>query len=276
MGRSMEKRTVRWIAWFLFTVVLTACAAATPAPTATVPLPTATPVCDADGTLGYDKLPQAVQGFDISFQYYLPPCYASRTADSYPVLYLITLTFETRLSATDNTPLSLANRLIRTGAMSPAILIVPSTQIGYGSDAALTEGLVPYINGKFRTLPDRTQRSVGGISHGAAIAARMAFQFPETFGSLMVLSGGITSSEESRFDTWIQRVPSDEWPRVLINVGDRDAIVSLTQNLLDVLKRNEVPYTLDIGHGGHDWTYWSTRMQPVLLWATEATNGPQK
>ena len=109
---------------------------------------------------------------------------------------------------------------------------------------------------------------MGGISHGAAIAARMAFQFPDTFGSLGVFSGGIGDSEKPTLDTWIASTKNR--PRVLIDIGDQDRIMPLTQNLLDVLDSQKVSYKLNIGTGGHNWAFWSARMEAYLLWFAEA------
>jgi enterochelin esterase-like enzyme len=238
-------------------------------PAAPAPTPTSAP-CDQDGTIGSDRVPAPTQGFDLKFDYYLPPCYEGQSPRTYPVLYLITLTDEASLSATDNTPMSLANRLIRSGDLPAAIVIVPDAILGYGSDAALTLDLVPYVDSRFRTLPDARHRGVGGLSHGAAIAVRMAFQFPETFGSAGLLSGGIDPAETPRFNEWIARTPPERRPRVTVYVGDGDGIRSLTDTLLEVLDANEVPYTLNVSPGGHNWDFWSAHMQEYLLWFAAA------
>jgi enterochelin esterase-like enzyme len=268
--RASKESVKRGLAGILFLAIgLSACAgrpAVPPSPAATATFPP----CDQDGTIGSNRAPAPTQGFDLEFDYYLPPCYDSQGPRAYPVLYLITLTSESRLSATDNTPMSLANRLIRSGELPAAIVVVPDPIIGYGSDAALTLDLVPYVDSRFRTLPDARHRGVGGISHGAALAARMAFQFPETFGSAGLLSGGIDPSEEAHFTDWIARTPSEQRPRVIVYVGDQDGIRSLTDNLLEVLDANKVPYTLNVGPGGHAWAFWSSHMQEFLLWFAAA------
>ena len=253
--------------FLLLAIGLSACAGLSPGAADLAPTTTA---CDRAGTAGTDRVPHPAHGFDISFQYYLPPCYDSLTRASFPVLYLITLSFESTLSERDNTPLSLADRLIRAGKMPPAILIVPGPDVNFGYDAALAEDLVPYIDGKFRTIRDRAHRGTGGISQGAAIAARMAFQFPDTFGSVVLWSGGIDASEEERFMQWIAPTPVERRPRVYIDVGDQDDIIRFARNLTAVLDARHVPYEMNIGHGAHSWTYWSTRMEPDLLWLAEA------
>ncbi len=52
------------------------------------------PACTESGTIGSDEVSHPTQGFDISFQYYLPPCYEKRTNIRFPVLYLITMPLE--------------------------------------------------------------------------------------------------------------------------------------------------------------------------------------
>lgn len=262
----MKKNTKLSFIYFFF-IMLCACAAdpiTTPTATAAA---SPTPACTEKGNIGGDHVPHPTQGFDlIHFDYYLPPCYDSAKQTSYPVFYLITLSSEASLSASDNTPMSLAERLIHAGKMPPVIIIVPAQLVGYGSDAALTKDLVPYVDSKFRTIRDRKHRATGGISNGAAVAVRMAFQFPETFGSVGLLSGGLAEGEMDRFDSWVQRTPPDHWPRVRIDVGDQDAILRLTRNLQTVLDRRHVAYTLNIGKGNHNWTFWSAQMEPYLLW----------
>jgi enterochelin esterase-like enzyme len=275
----MKKHSSQIWSWLLLVSTLCACtqvgAETRPAVTATAARPTITatsaPECAGIGSMGTDHVPNPTQGFSIYFQYYLPPCYQERSDRSYPVLYLMTLSHEEGLSLTDNTPLSLANRLIVGGKLPPVIVVVPGQLVGADSDVALTRDLVPYVDGKYRTIRDRLHRGVGGVSNGAAIAVRMGFQFPETFGSVGMLSGGIADNEAPRFTEWIRRTPPGKLPRLHIDVGDQDSgILNLLHNLLLVLDANHVPYTLNVGHGDHKWAFWSPLMEPYLIWFSQA------
>jgi enterochelin esterase-like enzyme len=165
--------------------------------------------------------------------------------------------------------MSLTDRLIHAGKLPPALIIVPEDTVAQGYHSALAIDLIPYVDEKYNTLRDRRYRGVGGISHGAAIAARMAFQFPEVFGSLGVFSGGIADNEKPVFDTWIDSIPPGRLPRVMIGVGDRDGIRKLTQNLLGVLDARKVPYELTTDPGNHSWDFWSAHMESYLLWFAE-------
>ena len=83
------------------------------------------------------------------------------------------------------------------------------------------------------------------------------------------MSGGLADGETERFEGWLLRTPAARWPRVCIDVGDQDAIMRLTQNLLTVLDKHHVPYTLNVGQGGHNWTFWSAQMESYLLWLSK-------
>ncbi len=225
--------------------------------------------CVQDGSLGESSVPSPAHGFPVTFQYYLPPCYDQLASHSFPTVYFITGDFETGLSETDETPISSANRLIRADKIPPAILVVPDPVVGVGFHVSLAEDLVPYVDGMFRTIRNRRFRGAGGYSHTAAIAARMAFQYPGLIGSVGVFSGGITQSEIPQFETWVGETPKDFYPRVLFDIGDRDQIIALTRNLTGVLDRLHVPYDFHFAAGGHGDNF-SVQMESYLLWFAAA------
>jgi enterochelin esterase-like enzyme len=226
--------------------------------------------CEEPGTIGNDRVVHPTQNFDISFRYYLPPCYEKQTDARFPVIYLITMPIERQLNTSDTTPMSLTDRLIRAEKMPPVIIVVPNDLVAQGYHFALAKDLVPYVDEKFQTIKNKRYRGVGGISHGAGIAARMAFQFPELFGSLGVFSGGIDSGEKSTFEAWIDSIAPEDYPRILINIGEQDGMMPYTQNLLGILDSQNVPYEINIEPGGHNWEFWSTRMESYLFWFVES------
>jgi enterochelin esterase-like enzyme len=224
--------------------------------------------CEQPGTILSDRVRDLTQGFDVSFQVYLPPCYDDLKDVHFPVIYLITMPYEPQLDEDADTPQSLADRLIRAGKLPPVIIVVPEDTVAQGYHAALAIDLIPYVDEKYNTMRDRYYRGVGGISHGAGIAARMAFQFPEIFGSLGVFSGGIAEIEKPTFETWIASTETP--PRVLISIGDQDGIMPYTQNLMQALDSHDVPYELEVEAGGHTFAFWSAHMETYLLWFAEA------
>ncbi|MGD0173587.1 MAG: hypothetical protein ABSC61_03995 [Anaerolineales bacterium] len=221
--------------------------------------------CTRDGTIGESSVPNPAHGFPIKFQYYLPPCYDQLALHSFPTVYFILADFETGLSETDNMPISLANRLIRADKIPPAIFVVPEPVLGVGFHVSLAEDLVPHVDDLFRTIRNRRFREVSGYSHTAAIAARMAFQYPGLIGGVGIFSGGIDPSEIPQFETWVGETPKESWPRVLFDIGDKDQIIMLTRNLTGVLDRHHVPYDFHLAAGSHGDNF-SVQMESYLLW----------
>lgn len=110
------------------------------------------------------------------FRIYLPPCYDERTDRRYPVLYLLhgqTYTDDQwiRIGA-----VNAADQLILSGVSVPFIIVFPDDRYwnlppGPGFGQRLVEVLVPYIDTNYRTLPDRDQRAIGGLSRWGGLGA---------------------------------------------------------------------------------------------------------
>jgi enterochelin esterase family protein len=95
------------------------------------------------------------------------------------------------------------DRLITTGKMQPAIVVLPdcwtifggaqylnSSALGQYEDYLIDE-LVPYVDANYRTLPGREHRGVSGKSSGGYGAMVQAMRHPETFGAFATHSGDI-------------------------------------------------------------------------------------
>ena len=239
------------------------CSGFRPEPTPTsAPTPPPTPalVCGQAGTTIQDKVSIAGENRSLSFSVYLPPCYATEGRAAYPVLYWTAIGGQYILDTADE--------LIRRGELPPclvAMLETPGLE-GLGADERIIRYVVPYVDAHYRTLPDPQHRSITGISHGAAIAARAALQPPNLFGRLAVISGGIADGEQAKFTAWLAQTPPEQRPLILIDVGEQDGILTLTRYLMDVLDKQGVPYTFTHGAGGHTGAYWSAHMAEYLKW----------
>jgi enterochelin esterase-like enzyme len=234
--------------------------------TSPTPAPTPTPACQQPGTTRADRVLFPDSGEQHGFLLYLPPCYADSGA-TYPVLYWT--------SAGGQGIFDLADQLIRQGEL-PAFIIVMvdiSPTQGFGADAQIVDAVVPYIDSHYRTQADRLHRSVTGISHGAAIAARAAFRPPNVFGRVAVLSGGIAEGEQEKFSAWIAAMPPGQRPAVLIDVGDQDGIILLTRHFTDLLDGLNYPYTYTHAPGDHTEAYWASHMADFLKWLVPAHPG---
>ncbi len=89
----------------------------------------------------------------------------------------------------------------------PAIIVSPDGNSGYWSDwynggafgppayeRFVIEELLPFIDGHFRTQPDRAHRMIFGISMGGYGAVMLAARHPDLFGAAATLSGATDSN----------------------------------------------------------------------------------
>ncbi len=132
---------------------------------------------------------------------YLPPSYGANRNRRYPVVYLLHgygLTGERWMSFANLAELS--DKDIAAGSMKEMILVNPDAHTVYDgsmySSSATTgdwetfvaEDLVSYIDGHYRTIPDRMSRGLGGHSMGGYGTVRIGMKRPDVFSSLYIMS----------------------------------------------------------------------------------------
>jgi len=128
-------------------------------------------------------------GISTSYSIFLPPGYAETTR-RYPVVYML------HGVAGDSTEwqsiglLEAADRLIQDGKVEPMLIVLPNGGANYWVNHAsgarwgdyLVSDVVASVDREYRSIPDRTDRAVGGLSMGGEGALRMAMLNPDVFG----------------------------------------------------------------------------------------------
>ncbi len=236
-----------------------------PAPLETV-IPDVDPACTQDGAVQTHSIDLSTSGSSIRFQIYLPPCYEQQLSSRYPVIFLLHGAGGRALTWNQNGAAEVANRMIRDGQVPPFILVTPGFSELDDKCTTLANDFAPQIDDRFRTLSHPQHRGVGGASSGGHLAACMAFQFPEQFGSAGVFGGGIFAEHTEDFDRWIDATPSQQQPRVLIDIGEQDDMMPFTNVLTRTLARQDIPYTLITEPGGHSFEYWASHLETYYLW----------
>src|SRR5947199_3393885 len=138
---------------------------------------------------------------------YLPPGY-ERGSERYPVAWCLSgFTGRGRMLLNDSPWMpGIGDRmdvLLADGRAKPMILALPdcfthlggsqyvnSPALGNYEDHLLQE-LVPFVDSRYRTLPDREHRGVIGKSSGGYGALMMGMRHPEVFGATVCHSGDI-------------------------------------------------------------------------------------
>jgi enterochelin esterase-like enzyme len=136
---------------------------------------------------------------------YLPPGYEAGS-DRYPVLYALSGYTGSGLrmlntEAWSETLPERLDRLILGGRVRPMIVVMPDGFTKYGGsqyinssatgryEDHLVEELVPFVDRKYRTLPERGQRCVLGKSSGGYGALVLGMRHPDVFGLVVDHSG---------------------------------------------------------------------------------------
>jgi S-formylglutathione hydrolase FrmB len=237
---------------------------------------------------------------------HLPPSYEESGTGRYPVLY-----FLHDGQGDERTLLrrGIAARLLsemRSGALPEFLIVSPRGVDSWFVDSYdgrsryerfLTEDLVPFVDGKYRTTPERRARLAAGISMGGYGAIHLALLHPELFVAVGGLSPAIQQldwrgvqalpffirpsmtrvfgpsaqknhlRQNDLYDILLSRpkLPR-EAPEVLVRCGLQDKwrlgeISGFFKKFLDAVG---VSNDVVVEPGAHDWSYWSGAL-PILI-----------
>jgi enterochelin esterase-like enzyme len=266
-------------------------AAAGPSP---LPLPTLTPpqthavppsptlsptpfICrQRKGRILQEQVSTDLLRYPIDFRVYLPPCYDQETARHYPVLYLLHGQSYNddqwdRLGADEA-----ADTLIYSGQASPFIIIMPRYRNWYQPDEhnfglAMVEDLIPLVDKSYRTLPERHQRAIGGLSMGAAWALHLGLSQWELFGALGLHSLALFSIDSPRIPGWLDAIPDGQLPRIYIDIGDKDSrnLLDSTRWFEETLTQKNIPHEWYLFSGYHEEKYWQEHTEQYIRWYTQ-------
>jgi enterochelin esterase-like enzyme len=234
------------------------------------------------GQLVTEVLASKVTVVPIVVHVYLPPCYDPEH-HVYPTLYLIHGTAYEQGGWLRNGVPQVADIQMSLGVLPPFIIVMPGadmrageaskyswTNTGRGSyDDFLVNELVPYIDANYSTWASREGRAIGGISRGGYWAIEIGFAHPDLFSVV----GGHSPSVFSKLVgippnfSMLNYAPSVDALRTLriwLDAGNEDWARWDMKKLTDDLDAAGVPYTVDIGSGGHEDGYWTSRVPEYL------------
>jgi enterochelin esterase-like enzyme len=227
------------------------------------------------GNILHDQLSTDLLHLPIDIRIYLPPCYDQETNQRYPVLYLLHgQGYDDdqwdRLGADEA-----ADALISSGEAVPFIIVMPRYQNWFQPDVhnfdqAMAEVLIPHIDSHLRTIPDRSQRAIGGLSKGAAWALHLGLSRWELFGAVGLHSLALFSTDRPRIPDWLDAIPQDQLPRFYIDIGDKDSknLLVSTRWFEETLTQNNIPHEWYLFSGYHEEKYWQEHTEGYIRWYT--------
>lgn len=220
------------------------------------------------GSLASEKLRQP-----MDYRVYLPPCYDTQANVRYPVLYLIHGQSYNddqwdRLGADE-----IAEQLILSGEIAPFLIVMPRDRLWvqpaedpFGE--VIVNELIPFIDRSYRTIPQRSQRAIGGLSRGAGWAVHLGLQSWQVFGALGAHSLAVFESDAPKIDQWLDRIPRELMPRIFLDIGDHDRppILQSAVWFEQLLTRKRIPHEWYLYPGYHQEAYWQAHVEQYIRW----------
>jgi enterochelin esterase-like enzyme len=126
-------------------------------------------------------------------------------------------------------------------------------------DKIICDDLIPFIDGKFRTIPDRDHRALAGLSMGAAQALRIGLNHLNKFASLGAFSPAIAITDITKdYDGYLaDSAKINQQLRLLwIGIGREDFLHTPVIESHELLKKAGIQHVWVESSGAHVWTVW--------------------
>ncbi|HHH82213.1 MAG TPA: hypothetical protein ENL35_04420 [Chloroflexi bacterium] len=254
-----------------------------PAPTQGEPTPTLIPACEErEGTLVATHYPGAVVEMEVPVQVYLPPCYAGDVSSRYPVLYLLHgyphdeqhwlgLGLQEHL-----------DRGIGSEGWPPFLVVMPlqpeplftQSDGGPGSyEQEFLEGVIPFIDATYRTVPEAWARALAGISRGGVWALEIGLRHADRIGTLAALSPALVhNSPRPAYDPFVIAGAQEAYPaHIFLSAGDGEAVFrGEIERFSEHLQREGLSHEFLRHPGGHTEASWAGVLDQVLSFVVDS------
>jgi len=237
-----------------------------------MPSPTPTPPCtDKVGSIVLGQILSNKLAKPMNYNVYLPPCYYHDVNVRYPVLYLMHGQANSEFEWIQLGVNTAADEMINAGMIKPLIMVFPFDYSYLQPDQypfadVFIGTLIPEVDRLYRTLDDGDHRAIGGISRGGAWAFHLGANYPQLFASVGGHSPSIFFTDGKALPKKMLSVPTNELPRLWIDIGDSDPGLPLMREFHDLLTENGIAHSWNLNKGYHEEKYWQTHMREYLLW----------
>ncbi|MDQ1085566.1 MULTISPECIES: esterase family protein [unclassified Siphonobacter] len=204
---------------------------------------------------------------------YTPPGYEKESSKKYPVLYLQHGWGEDETAWSNQGHANLImDNLIAEGKIKPFIIVMTygmTNEVKMGGirnfkiepfQTVLVDELIPYVDTHFRTLANRSNRAMAGLSMGGMETHTITLNKPEVFGYYGLLSGGLYTPEELK-----------DQPKahlLFISCGSKERPEAVKKAAEDLKKAgyNAVSYvSANTGHEFQTWRRSLHELAPLLF-----------
>lgn len=230
-----------------------------------------TPRSCPHGSVVMDFFESEVSGKLERIYVYLPPDYMM-SDKCYPVLYLQHGHGENETTwVTQGRMNFIADNLIGEGKAVPSIVVMCNgmmtfeeeggVRLGYAESFSrmLTEEVIPYIDQRYRTLPDAGHRAMAGLSMGSIQTSIISLNHPELFSYIWLFSGFVQdplTGYTGHLSSEKLRNYKDRFKVYFRGIGDKDIFFRFFLSDDELLERQAISSDRRIYEGGHEWRVW--------------------
>jgi enterochelin esterase-like enzyme len=236
------------------------------------PEPPYTPLssdCTTPGSVTHAIIEETSRGYPYRYALYLPPCYEAKAA-GYPVIYLIPGRGGGPGDWFAAGAGEIAGGLIFAGEIPPFIIVSTESTNNDAYADAIYSDLIPHIEAEYNAIPDRELRAVAGGSLGGIAAYRLNLQYPADFASTGMFGSGVINGEQGKVENWLAEIQPALRPRFFLNSGESDPLMlAQAREMITVLEKFELEYHLEVGEGGHTYTYWASNLADYFRWVAK-------
>ncbi len=243
------------------------------------------------------KLTSKMMAREMPYRVILPSRYIAEKESRYPVIYLLHGLTGHFNNWTDK------SRLAEHSAAHNFIIVTPEGDNGWYSDSVsnptekyesyIVRELVPEIDKKFRTISDRKNRAIAGLSMGGYGGLKFGIKYPEMFSLAGSFSGalgaaaytektigargkaidailGAENSETRNANDifkMIREVSQEKiksLPFLYIDCGTEDFLFDSNRAFVTLLVEKKVPHEYRQLPGAHNWIYWNAQVKEFL------------
>ena len=229
------------------------------------------------GSVSHVWYDSEILGINRRMTVYTPYGYETSKKTKYPVLYLLHGGGgdEEAWTSMGRTAQILDN-LIEKGLAKPMIVVMPNgnpgqqaactlnlpaKDISYRDPAyansyvtSLVQEIIPFIEKNYRAIPKKEARAIAGLSMGGGHTTSATMLFPGVFDYICPMSCGMRDGEN--VDAQMQAIKKAGYKLYWIGCGTEDFAWPGTEVMVEILKRNDMEYTLFASDGGHVWYNW--------------------
>lgn len=244
------------------------------------------------------KLDSKLMTREMPYRVILPANYDNAKDKRFPVVYLLhglTGHFDNWTNFT---------KLAEYSAKYNYIIVTPEGENGWYSDSEtlskekyesyIVKELIPEIDKNFRTLTDRKDRSIAGLSMGGYGSIKFGLKYPQMFslvgsfsgalpattwddktlgGSWKVLNDSIMSifgatDSKTRQENDIYKLAREATPEkikdlpfIYLDCGTEDFLIKPNRDFSTILLEKKIPHEFRQLPGKHDWKFWDAQVQ---------------